>query len=101
MYSTFPPMSLKGELSNLGRLNVKGSLPWNQGFTVCRSVDTTSTGLVLARVEMWRSTKFATACCRDDFWSHKAPGTARRTMARARPDSAGSHLKDQAGRRFR
>ena len=33
---------------NSGMLKLKGIRPWNQGLTVWRSVETTSTGFVLA-----------------------------------------------------
>jgi hypothetical protein len=36
-------------------LNAKGIFPWNQGFTVCRSVEITSTGDELASVATCKS----------------------------------------------
>jgi len=38
-----------------GKSNVKGIFPWNHGFTVCRSVETTSTGDEPASVATCRS----------------------------------------------
>jgi hypothetical protein len=38
-----------------GKSNAKGMLPWNQGFTACRSVESTSTGDELASVSTCKS----------------------------------------------
>ena len=42
-------------LRNSGRSKEKGIFPWNHGFTVCRSVDMTSTGDELASDATCRS----------------------------------------------
>ena len=43
-----PPSRETSLLSSSGKLKAKGIFPWNQGFTVCRSVEITSTGDELA-----------------------------------------------------
>src|SRR6266849_9066634 len=54
-YARRPPSSENSEFLSSGKSNVKGIFPWNHGFTVCRSEESTSTGEELARVAMCRS----------------------------------------------
>src|SRR6266496_4558349 len=64
MYATRPPIKWNSEFWSSGRAKVNGSLPSNQGLTVWRSVETTSMGFVLARVETCKSAISAKRSCR-------------------------------------
>jgi hypothetical protein len=50
-----PPSRENSEFWSSGKSNVNGIFPWNHGFTVCRSEETTSTRDELASAATCRS----------------------------------------------
>src|SRR5437868_12022343 len=57
-YASRPPSNVNCVSCRSGISTLNGTLPWNHGFTVCASVETTSTGLALAIV----ATCWSTSC---------------------------------------
>src|SRR5207244_11435548 len=90
-YVRLPPTSMEDEFCNSRRLEVNGRLPWNHGFTVCRSVETTSTGFELARVATRRSISSVRACSRADCRIQAAIETTANMSATAATANLGIH----------